>query len=113
MRLARALGASGQLAEALGRARYAVSLARGREKAEAQLILAFVHLERGEAKLALAQCDRAGRLEPELVEVWSMRGLALLRLGRDAEASQSLEKAAALAEQQDDPELARSIRELR
>ncbi|MGH0032332.1 MAG: tetratricopeptide repeat protein [Myxococcota bacterium] len=110
MRLARALALSDQHAEALGRARHAVRLARGHQRAEALVILAFVHLERGEAEAALTATDQALGVLPDLPGAWSSRGLALLQLGRGGEARDALDRAIVLAEQQGNAALAAEIR---
>ena len=47
LRLARALNASGQGAEALGRARHAVALGRGVDRLDALMVLAAIQTDRG------------------------------------------------------------------
>jgi tetratricopeptide (TPR) repeat protein len=111
MRLARALAASGQTAEALGRARHAVTLAQGADRAQALVILAFVHLERGEIRPAIAACRRAAEAQPGLAEAHSLRGLALLRAGRVEEARSAMQHALALASARGDSALAAEIRQ--
>jgi tetratricopeptide (TPR) repeat protein len=96
LRLARALAASGQTAEALGRARHAVTLGHGIDRLDALAILGAIHTDRGETDEALAVYDRALASRPRNAALHGARGLALLRGGRADDAETSLEHALAL-----------------
>jgi tetratricopeptide (TPR) repeat protein len=110
MRLARALAATGQLAEALGRARHALSLSDGVRRPEALLVLGFVHAERGETDEAVAAYDEAIALRPDLPGTWAARGVALLHAGSLDAAQESFARARELGD--DSAELRMSLGEI-
>jgi tetratricopeptide (TPR) repeat protein len=110
MRLARALAAVGETSEALGRARHALSLVDDVRRAEALLVLGFVHAERGETREAVEAYDAAIALRPRLASPWAARGVALLRAGDLAEADRSFTRARDLGD--DSAELWMSLGEI-
>jgi tetratricopeptide (TPR) repeat protein len=93
IQLARALAGAGRAREAIGRARHALALAEGRERAEARAVLGAAWSEAGDLDAALRELQRAQELDPELAEAPAQRGLVLLRAQRPAEAEQALRRA--------------------
>ena len=93
LRLARALAAAGQEAEALGRARHAVRLAEGPVLAEAQIILGSILAQRGDLPAAIAAFDAAIAVDPGLPAAQLARAIALLEAGHLAEGDRALASA--------------------
>jgi tetratricopeptide (TPR) repeat protein len=93
IQLARALAGAGRSREAIGRARHALTLAEGRERAEAHAVLGAALMEAGDLDTALQELESAQELDPELAEAHAQCGLVLLRLQRPAEAERALRRA--------------------
>jgi tetratricopeptide (TPR) repeat protein len=93
IQLARALAVAGRPREAIGRARHALTLTGGRERAEAHAVLGAALMETGDLATALQELERAQELDPLLAEAHAHRGLLLLRLQRPAEAEVALRRA--------------------
>ena len=110
MRLARALAAVGETSEALGRARHAASLADDVRRAEALLVLGFVHAERGETREAVEAYDAAIALRPRLASPHAAKGVALLRADRLDDAAAAFAQAQRLGD--DSAELHLSLAEI-
>ena len=96
LRLARALLASGQDAEAFGRARHAVALARPHERAFALVVLGAVLVERDALAEAVRAYERAISSRPDLAEAHAGLGVAQLARGKPDAAYASLRRAEAL-----------------
>ncbi len=76
------------------------SLAASPDLAAAHALQGYLRLERGKAKEALADFDRALELDASLGGAWLGRGLAQQRLSQRDAARQSLQRAAALEPRQ-------------
>ena len=82
---------------------YREALHRDPRLVDSMLGLAKIYQKRGQYAAALAETDAALKVDPDRTDAHYLRGQALLRLGRKAEAKREITAAAGRAEQQNIP----------
>jgi len=97
MKLADALARAGRTSEAIGRARFALTLAEDEHRtALVHSLLGSLHARKGDLASARAAFDRALALRPRHGPIHARLGAALAKAGETAEARAALERALAL-----------------